>query len=62
MTIILEVDQIIHAATERPPGYVDEIMAVGVVDHAAKTVELTREQYNELRAKYSGRAAVCCGE
>ena len=26
MTIILEVDQIIHAATERPPGYVDEII------------------------------------
>lgn len=62
MTIILALSQIEAAQTERPPGYTAEVLARGTVDKEAGTVELAREVYDELRLKYSGRAAGCCGE
>lgn len=62
MTIILAISQLTAAASERPPGYVQEVLSSGKVDNELGTVELTREIYDELRLKYSGRAAGCCGE
>jgi hypothetical protein len=52
MTITIATATIHAAAANRPAGYVEDVMATGVVD--GDTITFTAEQYAALAFKYSG--------
>lgn len=43
-------------AKSRPPGYVEELLGVGVLSADGQSVSFTREQFEGLKAKYRTQA------
>lgn len=58
MTITLELRQLEAVAHERPPGYIQAVMAAG--DLEGDKITLERAVYEELIARFSGRLSECC--
>lgn len=55
MNLSFEVSAVIEAGKNRPEGYVDDVLSTGRVyeDSGVQKVELTRDQYMALKAKYT---------
>lgn len=57
---------ILARATERPQGYVDEVLAAGILING-ETLQLSHERYRSLLAKYAlddpltSISRPCCG-
>jgi hypothetical protein len=57
MTYVFPISTIRHAATVRPAGYLEAVLAAGTVsgEGDAQIVTLTEQAYAELLARYSGK-------
>lgn len=54
--ILFTMSSLLRMQEQRPPGYVDDVLSKGVVltsaDGTVQAVQLTREAYESLKAKY----------